>query len=166
MCGISRPTHFRGVTTIVAKLFNIIKPHVAIFGEKDFQQAIIIKRMVKDLNYDIAIETGPIVREADGLALSSRNNYLNATDRKNSVGLYNSLKYAQKLYREGEKEAAILKQKMEEMIFKIPGAKIDYIEIIDPDTLESLEKIRDRAVVALAVFLGGTRLIDNVKIHT
>ena len=165
MCGISRPTHFRGVTTVVAKLFNIVKPHVAIFGEKDYQQAIIIKRMVIDLNFGIAIETAPIIRESDGLALSSRNKYLNATDRKNAAGLYKSLRYAQKLYREGEKEAAILKDKMEEMIRKIPHAKVDYIEIFDPDTLESLEKIKDSAAVALAVFLGGTRLIDNILIH-
>jgi len=166
MCGISRPTHFRGVTTIVAKLFNIVKPHVAIFGEKDYQQAIIIKQMVIDLNFDIGIVTAPIVREADGLALSSRNKYLNSANRKNAVVLYQSLEYAQKLLHDRKIKAAVLKGKMEDMILTKPHTKIDYIEIIDPDTLEPLEEINNKAIVALAVFLGGTRLIDNLLIHT
>ena len=143
MCGISRPTHFRGVTTIVAKLFNIVKPHLAIFGEKDYQQAVIIKRMVTELNFDIKIETAPIVRESDGLALSSRNKYLNEIDRRNAPGLYKSLQNAQKLIREGEREVSILKSEMEQKIFEIPNTKVDYIEIIDPDTLQSLENTND-----------------------
>ena len=165
MCGISRPTHFRGVTTIVAKLFNIVKPHMAIFGEKDYQQAMIIKKMVSDLNFDIEIVTAPIVREVDGLALSSRNKYLNSANRKNAVVLYQSLVYAQKLFHQGETKAAVLKRKIEEMILRKPHTKIDYIEIIDPDTLESLEEVNNKAIVALAVFLGGTRLIDNLLIY-
>ncbi|UCF65319.1 MAG: pantoate--beta-alanine ligase [bacterium] len=165
MCGVSRPTHFQGVTTVVAKLFNIVKPHIAIFGEKDYQQAIIIKKMVQDLNFDIVIETSPIIRESDGLALSSRNKYLNKNDRKNAVLLYQSLQHAKKLFQKGERDILIIKQEMAKMILQIPNARIDYIEIVAPDTLRSPDQIQERAVAAVAVFIGKTRLIDNLLLE-
>jgi len=165
MCGISRPTHFRGVTTVVAKLFNIIKPQIAIFGEKDYQQAVIIKKMVRDLNFNLVIETVPIIRESDGLALSSRNKYLNEADRKNALVLYQSLQHAKNLFQKGERNTLVLKQEMEKMIQQIPNARIDYIEIVTPGTLNSLDQIQEKAIAALAVFIGKTRLIDNLMLE-
>ncbi len=164
--GEFRPTHFRGVTTVVAKLFNITKPHIAVFGQKDAQQALIIKQMVRDLNFDIEIIVAPIVRESDGLAMSSRNVYLSESERKDATVLYQSLKLAEKLIEEGERKPDVVISKMEELIKSKPTAKIDYIEIVDPNTLEKVEKLEEgkEYLIALAVRIGSTRLIDNTLV--
>lgn len=164
LCGKSRPTHFRGVTTIVAKLFNIVKPNFAVFGQKDAQQAIIIKQMVRDLNFDLEILTGPIVREPDGLAMSSRNVYLSAEERKDALKLYQSLTKAKKLIEGGERDAARIKKNIEHILRQGKSAKIDYIEIVDTSNLKSMEKIQGEVLIALAVFIGKTRLIDNIQL--
>lgn len=163
--GKFRPVHFRGVTTVVAKFFNIVKPHVAIFGQKDIQQSFIIQTMVKDLNYDISIIIAPIVREADGLAMSSRNVYLTETERKNAIVLFNSLQYASERVRAGERNVLTLRSKMEHLIQRGNPSQIDYIAFIKPSTFEEVEKIEaPEVLVALAVRFGTTRLIDNVRI--
>ena len=161
LCGASRPGHFRGVTTVVAKLFNAVKPHVAVFGQKDAQQAVVIKRMARDLNFDIDIVVAPIVREADGLAMSSRNIYLSPDERKQALVLNRSLAEAERLILSGEKSTTIIKKKMEEMINEQPDAKIDYVEILHPETLEFQTDIQSDVLIALAVKIGRTRLIDN-----
>jgi pantoate--beta-alanine ligase len=162
LCGVSRPHHFRGVLTVVAKLFNIVKPHRAIFGEKDFQQAVIIKQMVKDLNFDTDILTGPIVREADGLALSSRNKYLSEEERKNATIIYKSLQHGRELYRNGTDNAQEIIRKVGNMIEGVPGATVDYVDLVDPLTLQTRESVRPADRLAAAVFFGKTRLIDNI----
>lgn len=164
--GEFRPTHFRGVTTVVAKLFNITKPHIAVFGQKDAQQALIIKQMVRDLNFDIEIIVAPIVRESDGLAMSSRNVYLSESERKDATVLYQSLKLAEKLIEEGERNSGVIISKMEELIKSKPTAKIDYIAIVDPNTLEKVENLSEgkEYLIALAVRIGSTRLIDNTLV--
>ncbi|WP_025270196.1 pantoate--beta-alanine ligase [Hippea sp. KM1] len=161
--GKSRPTHFRGVTTVVAKLFNITKPHRAYFGKKDAQQLIVIKRMVKDLNMDIEIVGMPIVRESDGLALSSRNKYLNEEERRQAVCLYRALLRAKELIENGEKDAQAIKNEMERVIKEYPLARIDYISVNSLSSLEPINEVKDGdTLVSLAVFLGSTRLIDNM----
>jgi pantoate--beta-alanine ligase len=165
MCGLSRPGHFKGVATVVAKLFNIVKPHFAVFGQKDFQQAVIIKQMVRDLNFPVEILTGPIVREVDGLAMSSRNRYLSPTERQNALVLYNSLKLAEKLVREGNDDSDFIHAKMKNLIQQIPEANIDYIAIVDSNALIPVGKIKNNALIALAVKIGSTRLIDNTLIR-
>ncbi|AEA34039.1 pantoate--beta-alanine ligase [Hippea maritima] len=161
--GKSRPTHFRGVTTVVAKLFNIAKPHRAYFGKKDAQQLIVIKRMVKDLNMDIEIIGMPIVRESDGLALSSRNKYLNQKEREQAVCLYKALMKAKELIETGQRDADVIKEEMKKVIEGYPLAKIDYIDINSLSTLEQLKQVKEGdTLVSLAVFLGSTRLIDNM----
>jgi pantoate--beta-alanine ligase len=165
MCGISRPGHFRGVTTIVCKLFNIVKPDIAIFGQKDYQQALIIKQMVKDLNLNIRIITGPIVREPDGLAMSSRNRYLSIKERQDAVLLYQSLQMAEKKVGSEKYSVEEIKNRMLEKIKMGSDIRIDYIAIVDPETLEPLEKIQSHMLIALAVYVGKTRLIDNVLIE-
>jgi len=164
--GEFRPTHFRGVTTVVAKLFNITKPHIAVFGQKDAQQALIIKQMVRDLNFDIEIIVAPIVREPDGLAMSSRNVYLSESERKDATVLYESLKLAERLIEEGERDAGKIILKMEELIKSKPTAKIDYIAVVAPDTLERVEELEKgkEYLIALAVRIGSTRLIDNTLV--
>lgn len=164
MCGVSRPGHFRGVTTIVGKLFNIVKPHKAIFGEKDFQQALIIKQMARDLNFDLEILTGPIVREPDRIAMSSRNRYLSADQRKQARVLYESLQKARNLVEEGIRSPGIVRRHMEQMIRKVNDSSIDYIAIVDAETLEPVKEIRNQTLIALAVHIGETRLIDNTVI--
>lgn len=164
LCGRSRPGHFRGVATVVLKLFNIVSPDMAYFGQKDAQQAVIIRRMVRDLNLDVEIKVMPIVRNADGLALSSRNTYLSAEERKASLAIPRSLEEATRLIEKGENDCHIIKKKMEEIIKAEPRLKIDYIEIVDPEELRPLEKITDEALIALAVYCGQTRLIDNLRI--
>lgn len=161
--GEFRPTHFRGVTTVVAKLFNITKPHIAVFGQKDAQQAVIIKQMVRDLNFDIDIIVAPIVREPDGLAMSSRNTYLSESERKDATVLYQSLKLAEKMIKEGERKSEIVISKMRELISSKPTAKIDYIAVVDPETFEQVETLKEgnEYLIALAVRIGSTRLIDN-----
>ena len=161
LCGLSRPVHFRGVCTVVNKLFNIVQPDKAYFGEKDAQQLAVIKRMVTDLNMDIEIVGCPIIREADGLAKSSRNTYLNEQERKAAVVLNQSLQAAQDLYENGERSAAVLSAAIREKLAAEPLAKPDYVEIVDWNTLEPVETIQDSVLMAIAVYIGKTRLIDN-----
>lgn len=162
LCGEKRPGHFDGVATVVAKLFNIVKPHFAVFGEKDFQQQVVIKKMVKDLNFDVKIVTGPTVRERDGLAVSSRNEYLSPEERKRAPVLYRSLELAKKMVKKGEKDPEKIKKAMLEMIKKEKPSKIDYVEIVNPETLHPVPKIEKKVLVAVAVRFGKARLIDNI----
>jgi pantoate--beta-alanine ligase len=162
LCGLSRPGHFDGVATVVTKLFNIVKPHKSYFGQKDYQQAKIIERMVRDLNIDTEVIMMPIVRESDGLAMSSRNAYLNPEERKKAICLYKSLLKAKEMIEGKEKSPEKIKEEMRKLILEIaPDAKIDYISIVNPQTLDDVSEIKDTVVVALAVFIGSTRLIDN-----
>lgn len=161
LCGRSRPGHFRGVCTVVLKLFNIVEPDFAYFGQKDAQQAIILKRMVQDLNLGVKIEVLPIVREEDGLALSSRNTYLDQEQRKAARVLSQSLEEARKMFENGEQDSSQIISRMKERISQEPRAKIDYVEIVDMDTLNPVAKIENEALAALAVFIGKVRLIDN-----
>jgi pantoate--beta-alanine ligase len=160
LCGASRPIHFRGVTTVVLKLFNIMQPDIAVFGGKDYQQAVIIKKMVKDLNLSVKVMTGKIVREPDGLAMSSRNTYLSENERKNAVVLYESLKWLRQAYIKGLRDPKLAKNKIASMIKNKKGT-IDYIALVDKSTLEPVSKLRKGTLIALAVFFGRTRLIDN-----
>ncbi len=163
LCGASRPGHFRGVTTVVGKLFNIVFPDKAYFGEKDYQQLITIKKMVRDLNFPIEIVGMPIVREKDGLAMSSRNTYLNAEERASALCLYKSILLAKQLIADGEKNVKNILKSIEQLIKNTPFTKIDYVKFCDPETLEYIEdgEIKGRVLLALAVFVGNTRLIDN-----
>lgn len=162
--GVSRPNHFRGVATVVAKLFNIILPDFSYFGEKDYQQALIIKKMVQDLDMDTQIVSMPTVREKDGLACSSRNIYLKPEERKAATVLYKSLLAAKTVVRNGEKDSSSVRACMEELIAREVLAEIDYIAIVDAENLQKLEQIQGRALIALAVKIGKTRLIDNVLV--
>ncbi len=162
LCGRSRPTHFRGVTTIVAKLFHIVKPHVAVFGQKDAQQALVIQRMVRDLNFDIQIVIAPIVREKDGLAMSSRNIYLTPEQRQQAVALYQALMMAKSLIEKGERSAQVIKDHMRRHIERLAAATIDYIEIVDTTHLQPLAILQGEVLIALAVKIGKPRLIDNI----
>jgi pantoate--beta-alanine ligase len=161
LCGASRPGHFRGVTTVVAKLLNIVAPHVALFGEKDFQQLAVIRRMVGDLNMDVEILGMPIVREDDGLAMSSRNTYLSPEERKSALSLSRSLTVASESYREGVSSVAVLREKVMETLRAVPSASVEYVEFRDQLTLEEVDSASDETLLALAVKLGKTRLIDN-----
>ena len=167
LCGASREGHFRGVTTIVTKLLNIIHPHFAFFGRKDAQQAIVIKRMVKDLSKDSEIIVCPIVRDEDGLALSSRNEYLSDDERKAATVLYRALEKAQVLYGTGLRDSASILQAMESILAAEPMARVDYIAIVDTKDLEPIDELpEDQPVlIALAVFIGKTRLIDNIVLN-
>jgi len=160
--GAVRPGHFKGVSTVVAKLFNIVEPTRAYFGQKDAQQVIVIKKMVADLNMNLEVVVAPTVRESDGLAMSSRNTYLNPEERKAALVLWKSLNLARQIWREGEHKADSSRQKMIDFIQKEPLAKIDYVSIADPETLEELVEIEQPALVSLAVHIGKTRLIDNI----
>jgi len=162
LCGVSRPTHFRGVTTVVAKLFNIVKPQVAIFGEKDFQQLVTIRQMVRDLNYEIEIVGMPTYREDDGLAMSSRNTYLNPEERKAALSLYRSLKRASELLNLGEKRAERIIQEVSKIMEAEELIKVDYIKICDSENLKDLITVDREAIVAIAAKVGKTRLIDNL----
>lgn len=161
LCGKSRPTHFRGVCTVVTKLFNIVSPHRAYFGEKDAQQLAIIKRMVRDLNIDIEIIGCPIVREEDGLAKSSRNTYLSKEEREAAIILNKSLKAAKEKIEEGERSSENIIKIIKDIIQSEKLAKIDYVEVVDSFSMESVDKIEKSILVAIAVFIGKTRLIDN-----
>ena len=160
--GKSRPTHFQGVTTVCNRLFNIIEPDRAYFGQKDAQQAIVIQRMVADLNMNLDIVVCPTVRESDGLAMSSRNTYLTKDERVSAVVLYKSLCLAKDMYGKGERDAAAIKRAMESLISGVAAAKLDYISIADTGTLDEVDTIRGRVLVSLAVRLGKPRLIDNI----
>ncbi len=164
--GKARPSHFRGVTTVVAKLFNIVRPDVAVFGMKDYQQAMVLKKMVGDLNYAIKFIIAPTVREKDGLAKSSRNTYLTAGQRAQAVALYRALKTAREMVR-GQKitDSAVVQRKMRQVIGHIaPEARIDYIALTDFESLQEVKSIRKNTVASLAVYMGNVRLLDNMKI--
>lgn len=166
LCGASRPGHFRGVATVVAKLFNITRPDRAYFGMKDAQQLRVIRRMNEDLDFGITIVPVPIVREDDGLAMSSRNAYLSAMDRERAVVLSRSLKLAQQLVASGETSSSAIKAAMEKLILsEVPDAKVDYIEVVDDDTVQPVQRVTGPALIALAVKIGSTRLIDNVTVR-
>jgi len=164
LCGAARPTHFRGVTTIVAKLFSVVRPHKAFFGQKDAQQTLVIRRMVEDLNMDIEIVELPIVREPDGLAMSSRNQYLTREERKEAVILHKSLEEARRLIENGERNADRIVGVMRQIVETAPHAQIDYIAAIDSSTLDNLNEIAGEVLIALAVRIGSARLIDNIKL--
>ncbi|MFA7565034.1 MAG: pantoate--beta-alanine ligase [Candidatus Neomarinimicrobiota bacterium] len=162
LCGISRPTHFRGVTTVVAKLFNIIQPDVAVFGQKDAQQAVIIRQMVRDLNFTIKIIVAPIVREPDGLAMSSRNFYLTPEERQQAPIIFKALQAARENVKNGLTDANQVRDQITKMIQTSPLARIDYVEIIDDQTLTPVETVKPGTFAAVAVYYGKTRLIDNI----
>ncbi|MBO8140145.1 MAG: pantoate--beta-alanine ligase [Thermosipho sp. (in: Bacteria)] len=161
LCGRSRPGHFRGVCTVVTKLFNIVRPTRAYFGQKDAQQFRVLRRMVRDLNMDVEMIELPIAREKDGLALSSRNTYLTPEERKEATRLYKSLLKAKELVESGIKDTQIIKSEMKKILDQ-PLLKIDYIEIVDEKTLEPVNKVENKVIVALAVYVGKARLIDNI----
>ena len=165
LCGKSRPGHFRGVCTIVTKLFNIVRPTRAYFGQKDAQQFRVIKRMVRDLNMDVELVECPIVREHDGLAMSSRNIYLSDDERAQALALYNSLKLAENLIKSGERDAEVVKNAMKEFLSRYDKVKIDYVEIVDEETLEPVKHIEGKVIVAIACWVGKARLIDNVIVQ-
>ena len=161
LCGESRPRHFRGVCTVVAKLFNLVQPDLAVFGEKDAQQLRILERMVRDLNFPIEMIRGPILREADGLAMSSRNKYLSEAQRKNALCLRVALGLVLRKFAQGEQNVSSLRKSMVDLIASVPGAEIDYIEFVDDVSLVPIERAESKTLVALAVKFGSTRLIDN-----
>ncbi|MFH1577724.1 MAG: pantoate--beta-alanine ligase [Candidatus Omnitrophota bacterium] len=165
LCGRLRPGHFKGVATIVVKLFNIILPDIAYFGQKDAQQAVIIRRMVRDLNMPVKVKVMPIVRESDGLAMSSRNRYLTDKGRKDAVVLFEALKEAKKMIARGVNDSAKIIRAMREIINKKKTIKVQYIEIVDLDRLNPVKTIRGKALLALAVYAGKTRLIDNIVVR-
>lgn len=162
LCGRSRPTHFQGVTTVVSMLFEIVMPHVAIFGQKDYQQLITIQQMVRDLHLSVEVLGMPTVREADGLAMSSRNAYLLPDERKAALSLYRSLQKAKDLLQKEERSADRIVREIKEILQSEPLVKVDYIQICDAQTLQDVDRIEGDVVIALAAYLGKTRLIDNL----
>jgi pantoate--beta-alanine ligase len=164
LCGDFRPGHFRGVATVVTKLFNIVKPHLAVFGEKDYQQLLVIKRMVEDLNLDVEIIPGMLIREEDGIAMSSRNAYLSPENRKKAVTLYRSLIKGKESFASGERRASILCKTVKDSLESVIGISVQYVEVRDAETLEKVEVIHRPSVIALAAIVGGVRLIDNILI--
>ncbi len=165
LCGASRPGHFTGVATVVLKLFNIVTPDTAYFGQKDYQQAQVIRQMADDLNINVGICTVPIVREADGLAMSSRNTYLSPAERQQALCLSQALMICRKQYEEGERNSAQLKEAMKERIRKEPCVQLEYLEICDQQSLQSIPEATGSALVAVAVKIGKTRLIDNILLE-
>ena len=164
LCGLSRPVHFRGVCTVLTKLFNIVNPDRAYFGQKDAQQLAIVKHMVEDLNFNLEIIGCPIIREADGLAKSSRNTYLSKEEREAALVLSQTIKLGQKMVEDGEKDGEKLVEAMKANIEKEPLAKIDYVKIVDGLTMQQIKEVKAPALVAMAVYIGKTRLIDNFYI--
>jgi pantoate--beta-alanine ligase len=165
LCGASRPGHFRGVCTVVAKLFNLVQPDVAVFGEKDAQQLRIIERMVRDLNFPVEIVRGSIVREPDGLAMSSRNKYLSETQRAEALCLKRSIDLVRRMVAERERGVALLRDAMQGLIENAGGAVVDYVEFVDDTSLQRVESVEGKTLVALAVKFGSTRLIDNAVLE-
>ena len=163
--GRSRPGHFRGVTTVVSKLFHIIEPDIAFFGQKDAAQSAVIRRLMRDLNFPVEIVICPIVREPDGLAMSSRNVYLSTEDRQSALVLHRSLGLVEEKFRAGEKDAAQLIAIARQVFAQKPQVRLDYFEIVDPDTLDPVERIQQPALVAVAAYVGSTRLIDNLILN-
>jgi pantoate--beta-alanine ligase len=164
LCGASRPGHFRGVATVVLKLFNQAQPQAAIFGEKDYQQLAVIRRLAADLNVPVEIVGRPIVREPDGLAMSSRNSYLSPEERAAALCLYKALQAARKLSNSGEKSRAKILAAVQQIITQTPHTRIDYLALVHPETLEEVDAIQGKARLALAVWVGRTRLIDNLQL--
>jgi pantoate--beta-alanine ligase len=164
LCGAFRPGHFDGVLTVVAKLFGLFRPDVAVFGRKDFQQAVLIRRMAYDLDMGVRVELGPIAREADGLAMSSRNSYLDAEQRGEAPRLYDALQEAKRMFKDGETDAPALLGAVQASVSRSPLLTLQYAEIVDPETLGPLDSVGSGAVLALAAFCGETRLIDNVEL--
>ena len=164
MEGASRPTHFRGVTTVVAKLFNLVLPDISVFGQKDFQQAAIIQRMVADLNFPVKIIIAPTLRERDGLAMSSRNRYLDPEQRAQATILFHALQAAKQAVKQKPVSATRLKADLKEFITAAPLGRLDYVEFFDPETLEPVTQVKPGTQMALAVFFGKTRLIDNARL--
>ena len=164
MCGRSRPAHFRGVATVATKLFNIVNPDLAFFGEKDYQQQLIIKQLVADLNLPVEVVSLPTVREFDGLAMSSRNAYLNPRERKSAVILYKALSLAQREVKGGERDLNKLLFRLRALIGSEPSVRLDYLVAVDPKTLQEVKKIGGKVLFALAAFIGKTRLIDNMVV--
>lgn len=162
LCGAFRPGHFDGVTTVVAKLLNIVRPHLAVFGEKDGQQLAVIERMVADLDMDVRVVPGTTVRESDGLAMSSRNSYLSTAERRDAVVLSEALTLARTLYEAGEIDAGLVVGRMRELIEARETTEIQYIEAVDRATMDPATELRENVMIAMAVFLGETRLIDNI----
>jgi len=165
LCGLTRPIHFRGVCTIVLKLFNLVRPDRAYFGQKDAQQALIIKRMTADLALPVTVEVRPTVREPDGLALSSRNMYLSAEERRAATVLWRSLEAVREEHARGEVRAEALLRAMTDLIGREPLARVDYLAVVRSDTLEPVDRVEGETLVALAVFIGRTRLIDNILLR-
>ncbi|MDQ6764802.1 MAG: pantoate--beta-alanine ligase [Verrucomicrobiota bacterium] len=165
LCGRSRPGHFKGVCTVVTKLFHLLDPAAAVFGEKDFQQLAIIRRMVRDLNFPIEVIAAPIVRETDGLACSSRNRYLDAEERRQAPRLREALSAAARLARGGEKSASRLCTLVREMLTAADSARVDYVELVNAETLETRPVVEQNSLLAAAVFFGQTRLIDNIQLE-
>jgi len=166
LCGSSRPGHFRGVTTVVAKLFHIVEPDLAFFGQKDAAQATIIRRMVRDLNLPVEVVVCPIVREPDGLAMSSRNAYLSPQERKTALVLNRSLTETKNRFDQGERNAIALIAVGKQIVAQEPAARLDYFEILDPGTFDPIPALTSPALVAVAAFVGNTRLIDNILLNT
>jgi len=166
LCGASRPGHFNGVATVVAKLFNIIMPDVAVFGQKDAQQLRVIQRMIRDLNIPVEIIPGPIVREADGLAMSSRNRYLTPAERQDALCLRRSLDHVERRLREGERDVETLRNEVAGLLACVPAARVEYIEFVDDVTLRSVVRVAGVVRVALAIRIGSTRLIDNTVLES
>jgi pantoate--beta-alanine ligase len=164
LCGRSRPGHFRGVTTVCAKLFNIVEPDVAYFGQKDAQQAIVIKQMVVDLNNRVEIVVCPTVRQADGLAVSSRNKYLSEQQKKDATCIYKSLKKCESLIKAGTTDSKIIIGEMKKILNQVSSIEIEYISIVDVESLQELERITGKALAAVAVKIGSARLIDNIVV--
>lgn len=164
LCGPFRPGHFRGVTTVVTQLFNIVKPHIACFGQKDYQQSVVIRRMVKDLHLDVKVLVLPTVREPDGVAMSSRNAYLSSQERQAARILYQSLQAGREMILGGEKDPARIRSRLLAAIQK-ESSRIDYVSICHPETLQEVEKIVGKVLIALAAWFGQTRLIDNILVH-
>ena len=164
LCGASRPGHFKGVTTIVAKLLNIVEPDRAYFGQKDAQQAAVVKRMVRDLNIPVEVRVMPIVRENDGLAMSSRNSYLSGDQRQQALRLFRSLEKAKEMISAGEVSSDAIKREMRSILEEGQDVRVDYVETVDADTFMPLEKVKDNTLIAVAAYVGGTRLIDNTII--
>ena len=162
LCGRYRPGHFNGVLTVVARLFNIVTPDVAVFGQKDYQQAVLIRRMVRDLGFPVRVEVAPIVREADGLAMSSRNAYLSEEERRRAVALSRGLRSAAQQFDAGERSAAVLMRTVRDVLDSEGGIQVQYVELVEPETLESLQTAEEGSVIAVATFVGATRLIDNL----
>jgi pantoate--beta-alanine ligase len=165
LCGPSRPGHFRGVTTVVAKLFHILEPDVAYFGQKDGQQTRIVQQMVRDLNFPVRIRVCPTVREPDGLALSSRNRYLDADQRRQAPILFQALETVRRLVAAGERDVKALERSLVRQIAAAPGARLDYAAVVDSDTLQPRKRVQGTVLVAVAVHFGTTRLIDNIVLE-